>query len=184
MKKSTKIILSVLGVILTLAVICLSGFIYFVAGSYTRRSISIYEKLCAEDELLPELDELGNYSDVKFRHFHQNYYIFCCDSYTLKVIYDDENYELQKNQLNSDFMFQEEPIDNRDEKDIEPAFSYDGYDFRFLSDDYLAFNFPKKIYLIGTNDDENTIAYIYFDDHDLDSLTTVEFFMEEYINWK
>lgn len=184
MKKSTKIIFSVLGVILTIVLICYAALWFFFAGSYTRRSISIYEKLCAEDELLPELDELGNYSDVKFRHFHQNYYIFCCDSYTLKVIYDGETYETQKKQLDLNFMFQDEPIDNLDEQDIEPSFSYDGYDFRFLSDDYLAFEFPKKMYLIGTNDDENTIAYIYFDDHDLDSLTTVEFFMEEYINFK
>lgn len=184
MKKSTKIILSVFGVILALAVICLSVFIYFVAGSYTSRCISIYEELCVEHEILPELDELGNYSDINFRKFHQNYAFFSSDAYTFKVIYDDENYELQKKQLDLNFMFQEEPIDNMDEKDIEPAFSYDGYDFRFLSDDYLAFEFPKKIYLIGTNDDENTIAYIYFEDYDLDSLDTVEYFMEEYVNFK
>lgn len=184
MKKSTKIIFSVLGVILALAVICMSVFIYFIAGSYTSRRISIYKDLCTELELLPELNELGDYSNVKFRKFHQNYVWFSSDSYTLKVIYDDENYELQKKQLDSNYMFQKDSFDNTDEQNIESSFSYKGYDFRFLSDDYLEFEFPKKLYLIGINDDENTIAYIYFNDNDLDCLDTTEQFMSKYVNFE
>lgn len=185
MKKRTKILLTILGTILALFIIVCGTLFYFACGSYTRRSINVYKELCVEHEVLPELNELGEYSDIKFRHFHQNYAIFCSDSYTLKVIYDDENYELQKNLLDTTYMFQSEPIENDINEYFDPYFTYDGFDFRILSlRNYSKMVYPKSLYFIGTDDTTNTIAYLYFEDKDIDSLISFEKLMESYVNWK
>lgn len=185
MKKRTKMLLAVLCSVFAVFVVLCVAFFVFICGSYTRMSLDIYEELCIEQEILPELNELGEYSDVKFRHFHQNMAVFSCDSYTLKVIYDDKNYELQKNLLDSTYMFQSDPIEDSENEYIEHCFTYDGYDFRFLSlRNYSQLDYPKKICLIGTNDEKNTIAYLYFEDTDLDSIGSYEDFMEDYCNWK
>ncbi|MBQ9914820.1 MAG: hypothetical protein IJO50_01620, partial [Clostridia bacterium] len=144
-------------------------------GSWTSYDIKHYKELTETNTILPKLDELGDYEDIDFKFYRKNMLIFQSDAYTLKVAYDENNYNIQKEKINQEYIFHEEPISD-DRSGIsyvkKSAFTIDDFDMRVLSEEAYKMHFPKNIIFIGTSDEKRMISYVYYFDDDLDYIDT------------
>ncbi|MBQ8404520.1 MAG: hypothetical protein IJX55_08900, partial [Clostridia bacterium] len=106
--------------------------------------------------------------------------IFTCNSYALISEYNEEEYEVQKALLNEKYIFQSEEMGAFDTV-CEHTAVVDGYFFRTLSveGEYKYINYPKNMFLIGTNDQTKEIVYMYFNDIDLDYISSLEDFIND-----
>ena len=119
--------------------------------------------------LMPDLDELNTYTDIKFGYKRILYLAtldFESDNISLFVTYDDNYDEEKQRVLNSyDFIKEEElgeiPV---------TSFEYKGYTFQIVPNrTYKGSKCTcKSFMMVGYNDASNTIAYLYFYDSDID----------------
>ena len=138
---------------------------------------------------MPQLSELGEYTELDYYSVNKSAMIFYWHVDHLICRYTRDHYENQKLLLDELYAFQTEPIGNSyDDAVCEPAVSVDGYYFRMLSceeyNDTKYYYFPKKIVLIGYSDDKNEIVYISYDDTDLDIITSLENFIIKNCGWE
>lgn len=180
MKKAIKIILIV---ILILAIIVGSLFIWDLLGFRVSTKSKYYEELAISNKYLPTANSLPEHISVEYKYFQQNMLIFVSYSYTMIVEYDENTYNEQKEIAHLPF----ENIDefttyNGDDNEIitnTSPIELDGFSFKMYSEFY-----PKYIYFIGTNDETNQIAYIYFEDTDLDVIDEpYSTFIKTYCGW-
>lgn len=182
MKKRTVIII---GVSLGAWAIIVIGFIcFFLFGSLSNSDINIYKEMKSTDDTAPDLKDFGKYEDIDFNFFRKHHFIWRSEAYTLKISYDKDTYIKEKKSFKKAYLFSKEPIVMLKGKKLEPEFNIDGYDFRIVSDAYGEAEFPKYIYFFGFNDKENKIAFIYFQDSDLDYIESFEKFIKDYCGWK
>lgn len=149
------------------------------------RNIEHYKELTQSVDIMPKLNELGNYEDYSFKYHKDSHFIFFMEqAYTLKVTYDDENYEKEKEALEDKYIYRSKKFTSYGENNKEPYFSIDSFEFKILSDAYESLGYPKDIIFVGTSDEENTIAYVYFTDTDLDYIdTSFEEFLRNSCGW-
>lgn len=180
MKKALKIILIV---ILIIALIAGGLFVWQIFGSFKSNSAKYYEELADTSQLLPTADSLPEHISVEYKYFEDYMLIFTSKAYTMIVEYDKETYNTQKQIAHLPF----ENIDelttyNGKEDEIitnTSPIELDGFSFKMYSEWY-----PKFIYFIGVNDETNQIAYIYFEDIDLDSISVpYSTFIDQYCGW-
>lgn len=193
MKKSTKIILIVLAVILVIAsVFLITVYLAFRSDVETSTDINDYiaytSSTPSEDEdpvVMPKLETLGNITDTDFLYRYKINIIYDLTVYRLTVSYDEEDYEKEKALLDSRYAFYTSPIFESEAKDHALAvdFEYCGYSFRTARDNSnIGLYYPKRMFFVGTNDSERKIIYICFRDSELDYLTSFpSFFREEKI---
>ena len=142
--------------------------------------IDKYESICNEVEnasvLMPDLDEIGDYNEVKFTYkiYCYSFFIgFVSDGIGLWAQYDESDYEEEKERVLSSYEFLEEPIiDSRGLYELPVTeFAYKGYDTKIVPDeDYIDFGACKSFLMIGFNDNEYAICYLYYYDIDIDYL--------------
>lgn len=167
MKKAIKIILIV---ILILAIVVGGFFAWCMFGSRTSTKSTYYEEIATTDGGLPTVDSLPEHISVEYKYFEDYMLIFTSKAYTMIIEYDEDIYNEQKEIAHLPF----ENIDewttyNREDDEIitnTSPIELDGFSFKMFSEYY-----PKEIYFIGTNDETNQIAYIYFEDDDLDTIS-------------
>ena len=179
MKKGIKIFLSIF-LVLTIIFAGISwwwfGFFYSTS-SYFYNQVSSYEYIA-----LPTIDTLPEHKSVKYKYFKDYMGVFESEAYTMIVKYDEETYENQKKTIYEPLKNIEDLYLPNDEDEIKRNTSpieFDGFSFEMYSVDY-----PKAIYFVGTNDETNQIAYIYFVDHDLDEISEpYSVFIDESCGW-
>lgn len=180
MKKAIKIILIV---ILVIAIIFGGLFIWDLFGFRISTKAKYYEEIASGSEYLPTADSLPEHKSVEYKYYQKNMLIFMSQSYTMIVEYDEETYKSQKdvahlpfeniNEFISSYEDEEEIVTNKETIEL------DGFSFKMYSE-----FFPKYIYFIGFNDETNQIAYIYFEDSDLDVIDEpYSTFIRTYCGW-
>ncbi len=131
-----------------------------------------YESIACD--VLPARAEMGNPLTVDHYRYVCEQAIFVTESDILFCHYDAEQYAEQCQRLSA-LPYYSEPFDVEEESEyisIPPEASINGYTFRVVEDESLAF--PKQMLLVGTNDSAEVILYIYTRDLDLDYITSLE----------
>ncbi len=180
MKTAVKIILIV---ILVVSIIIGSLFIWDLFGFRASTKSKYYEEVAATDDYLPTIDSLPEHKSVKYKYYQNSMLAFVSYSYTMIVEYDEAIYNSQKDIAHLPF----ENIDKWTTYDGQEnhittnidLIELDGFSFKMFSEYY-----PKEIYFIGTNDETNQVAYIYFEDTDLDVIDMpYSTFIRTYCGW-
>lgn len=180
MKKAIKIILIV---VLVIAIIVSGLFAWNLFGFRASTKSEYYEEIASASDYLPTVDSLPEHKSVEYKYFEDHMLIFTSQAYTMIVEYDEDTYKSQRNIAHLPF----ENIDNwttydgevnRVTTNIDPI-ELDGFSFKMYSEWY-----PKYIYFIGINDETNQVAYIYFEDTDLDVIDMpYSTFIRTYCGW-
>lgn len=160
--------------------------------------LSVYAAAAEEQELLPALSELGEYEAVQSLHHHDSALFFEWDAYNLIVSYDGEGYEQAKAAAEERYVFENDPIHSEryvggphhdaadDWKPVSypPTCTIGGYRMRMLDDEtYSGISFPKYVCFVGFNDEAHKLAYVYFEDVDLDVADSLEDFLLDECGW-
>ena len=124
-------------------------------------------------DVMPSLESLPEYEDIKYVSTHRSMVLFESDSIALIVNYDNDTYENEKNKLDDDYVFLKKEVKSKFDETkyyiTENEFSINSYKFRVIDDTQSSnIEYPKSVGLIGTSDEKNSIAYLYFYDFDLD----------------
>ena len=121
--------------------------------------------------ILPKIEELGEYKDIDFKFYRKNMLIFKSDAYILKVSYDEDDYNKQKDKLSKHYIYQTENVsDSRTGITylIEPSFIIDTFQMNMLSNQEYGMIYPKELVFIGASNEKKMISYVYYLDDDLD----------------
>ncbi len=162
---------NIISVFLLMFVICPLVILWILFGNSVSYNIEKYNDIVESVDVLPELDELGNYDDLYFKHFHDRMLFWLSDAYTLKVSYDNQNYNKEKELLSQKFIYQTDTL-KYIENEKEPHFQYDGFEFNVLDVNEYDLMYPKKLVFVGFSDKKQEIAYVYYYNFDLDSINT------------
>lgn len=124
-----------------------------------------------------ETDSYGVFEDIAcYRYLSTG--VFQQRSFVSIVKYSDTHFENEVKSINTSKSFYDEAVLDGDPI---PVFTYDGFDFRLeKNEDYY---YPKQMDFIGINKETNEIAYVYFEDMDLDGVWSFENLMEVYAGW-
>lgn len=121
-------------------------------------------------------EKYGNYESISNYKYH-SIGIFSQEAYTTILKYNEDNFEAEKRKIENSYKFYSTPIEN---DGADPVFSYEGFDFRIEICDW----YPKEMNLVGINEETLEIAYISFQDYDLDSMSDYEWFLDFYCGWQ
>lgn len=160
----------------------------FGMGIRVSYDIDRYTKLQSTYDFLPAVDELGNYDDLYFHHLHKrSYLIFKSDAYVLRVSYSDSTeYTKHKNRIEETYVFAS-PFTDEFGYEVSETYgdSSSGFAFRMLSDDAYGLWYPKKMVFIGVSDDRRELAFVFFEDTDLDYIDDpIGKFLSEECGWE
>lgn len=137
------------------------------------------EKTKYASQFMPKLNELDNYEEVKFGYRLVSYSIFmgfCSDGISLFVTYDDNYYDEKEKVLNNyEYLKEDEIIYGRNESVQFPLtiFNYKGYTIQIVPNRNYWSNGEltcKSFMMVGYNDSNKTIVYMYYYDFDHDYL--------------
>ncbi len=160
--------------------------------SRNNTDIAIYEKIAAEDKNMPELSDLGDYISVNTLYHYGMIFIYEWNAYNLIVEYREEDYKNAKANAQEKYTFETEALkgerkignDVWEDVSISPSFTFEGYQMNLLKQGELySERFPKLMYFVGFNDETHKIAYVYFRDFDLDSVSSMEEVLTNFCGW-
>ncbi|MDU4752714.1 MAG: hypothetical protein E6X86_17035 [Clostridium butyricum] len=145
-------------------------------------------------DVMPSLESLLEYEDIKYVSTHRSMVLFEFDSIALIVSYDDDTYENEKSKLDDDYVFLKQEVKSKFDETkyyiTENEFSINSYKFRVIDDTQSSnIEYPKSFGIIGTSDEKNSIAYLYFYDFDLDYIgkedkdSSMANFVKEYFKY-
>lgn len=149
MKKFIKYFFTAISVLLIIFVL------NFTFGTYTTHSIYNYMRnIYYSDEyaqtFMPELDSLENCGDISFTYKRKNKDFSTICAYVLKVQYNSDNYS----------SYRDEAIENHR---LDKEYTTVGSANVYLCYDDL-YDFPFTFGMMGFDDSQNTIIYMYFVD--------------------
>lgn len=120
-------------------------------------------------EFMPALDELGQSEELRFGYQETPEFIFCPKTMSLTVRYNEATYEAMKQQILTANDFIETPvIDTDGDILLDDSFTHHGYDFQSLPMLEYEYTACKYFGLLGVNDEQYSIAWLYYDDMDRD----------------
>ena len=129
---------------------------------------------CIDDyaaEVLPNISELPKYEDIYYQYYIESRY-WVTETMLLVVTYDKNIYLDEIEEINNTFMFLDHVVKDDDNVDFllpEYVFQINEYEFRVIDEVQSSFmEYPKSFGMIATSDEDNSIAYLYFYDQDLD----------------
>lgn len=174
---------------LCLLTVVLSIFL-LTACSRNSSDIAVYEEHAANDKIMPTLDELGDYVSAQSLCHRETELFFTWYGWNLIVAYDEENYRIQKAQVEKNYLFKSHPYvpDDGEIHTSRDGCPYEAtvgsYFFRGLDDvGYFRYStyeiFPKLVYMIGFNDTEHKIAFVRFYDFDRDDADDLEELLDD-----
>lgn len=125
-------------------------------------------------------NEFGEYEDIVNYKYHSTG-IFQQKAYTTILKYDKDNFEREKTNIETNYNFYDKPIA---EGEPSPVFVYADFNFKVEIVRSPEQSYPKQLYLIGINDKSYEIAYVYFEDYDLDGVLYFSDILETYCGWR
>lgn len=179
-----KVIKSLFAVVLICALI-FGIFLLLLLGNYSqvRTDIAKYEKdlltIGNAAKLMPELDTLGDYTDIEYTYKLKCYSIFMgffSDAFALFVTYDQDQYNTEKEKILSEYIFLDAPVMRSADTYELPVteLEYKGYSFKIVPDEeYIDYCACKSFMMIGFNDETSEIVYMYYYDFDIDYIGEV-----------
>ncbi|MBQ8057684.1 MAG: hypothetical protein IJ275_05050 [Ruminococcus sp.] len=179
-KRFLKILLSVLIFALFISSFLVAGIFGIFEELDVHKNEKVQSHYSANVECMPSLSELSQTESIEYYDYHSSMLagFVTCDCDTLICQYSEDEYLLQKELLDENYVFQKEPlIAMPDEPKCEPVIEVDGYTFRALSVDGYSLIYPKEVIFIATNDKKNEILYMYFCDIELDYIESMEEFI-------
>lgn len=167
-----KVILSSVILLLTLAIFV---FFSFFGNTVEFRTFDNAEEI---RDYYSDFDfkKFGEYESISNYKYH-SMSIFQQEAYTTILKYNKDNFDAEKSKIENSYKFYTMPIEN---EEAEPVFSYEGFDFRTEISDW----YPKEMNLVGINEESHEIAYVSFQDYDLDSISDYEEFLDYYCGWR
>lgn len=123
-----------------------------------------------------DFEKYGEYESISNYKYH-SMAIFSQEAYTTILKYNEDNFDAEKSNIENSYKFYTTPIEN---EEAEPVFSYEGFDFRTEISDW----YPKEMHLVGINEETHEIAYVSFQDYDLDSISDYNEFLDYYCGWR
>lgn len=154
----------------TIIAFLLIPFVLSSCSSWTvKRYIYEYHReLYEAEDFLPR--GFASYDSVCYNHEKRNLVIFQTNTMTVKVTYDDF-YIAKKHEVEEIYDFLAEPIesDMLDGHYLIPVteFEYNGFQMRVADGG----EYPKKFGIVGYNDETKEIAYLWFNDPDMDYIS-------------
>lgn len=182
MKKVLFILLN----ILIAAAIVIGGFFALLFGSYQRIETNIakysedLQGIGSAERMMPRLDSLGDYESLEYTykiHCYSTFVGFFSDGYVLNVTYGEREYEQRKAGILSSYAFLQEPVIAEDGDYLLPVteLNYKGYTLKVVPDDTQFTYCPcKSFMMVGFNDVEHKIVYLYHYDFDLDYIAAAD----------
>ncbi len=160
------------------------SFLLFSVSCVTQKNITgdindysnYLEKVYLSEQYMPKTNELGKYSDVTITYRSEFEVMFETNTAGLYLSYDEANYEKQKNCIISNYKFFS-PDDDDLKSDCDAAVC--GYDIHLVRADYKYETYKTGL-LIGTNDENRRICYLFYTDTELDILDDLDSFIEDY----
>lgn len=144
--------------------------------------INQYGKFLAKapsaDLHMPKVNELGTYSDIQLTHMRNIIAVFQTDTVGLFLSYDADNYKRQKEYILENYVFYL-PDDAGLESDCDA--SVDGYDVKLVETSYDLPTYKMGL-LIGMNDSNYQICYLYYYDFDLDILDDLDGYITSFFD--
>ena len=173
---------------LLVLVVAIGGAVYLSLWGYFEvmladrgaEAVSAYQADETVREEMPEVDELGAYTDIAFYDYYSQMAVFfTCDADTLIVTYDQADYQAEK-----DALAQRDTIETADAYWLrcERTCTLEGFDFAMLH--LESQYYPKEMLLVGTNDETGQIAYVCFYDDDLDYIDSLTEFLLIDCGWE
>lgn len=104
-------------------------------GEWVSYNIKYYTELTQTNTILPKIDEVGEYENYYFKYYHNDMLIFESDAYILKIAYDADNYEKEKERINQKYVYQSKPVADTVETITyvkEPSFTIDTFNMKML----------------------------------------------------
>ena len=170
-----------------LLIVCLMFGICSCSHKYESINESDYEafisKVCDADQHMPRINDLGNYNSFSIiRRCHGDIFIDTTDSITLIVQYDEQNFSKSKELIDINYQFVKRGKDYV--LDVEAVLK--GFRLRVVddprfygnrADGYKPLN-ANKLLIIGINEVDFKIAYLYHWDHSIGSIEDLGEFIE------
>lgn len=128
------------------------------------------------EDYMPSMAWCGNYSSATATYKHE--YLIFFDVYTVGLFlsYNEYEYNSQKNAILSDYKFfsvGDESLDSDCDATIED------YNIQLVKDEY-EYSTMKMGLLIGLDDTNYKICYLFYYDFDLDSLDDLDSYIEDF----
>ena len=182
-----------LGCIFVIAVLVFCTLCLLILGPHIRRSYHTGADAFAQcqsdwerhDSFFFEITDWGTPTDVEYQFYDKQVGVFFDTyAYTLICKYTDADYLVQKEHLVETYRFHSEPLSAL-ENTIPAEYETDGSTFHFLSFDVEEYRleYPKYMTILGFNDETREIVYLYFDDDDLDYISSWEQFLTSDCGW-
>ena len=135
---------------------------------------------------MPNVDDLPKYKDISYQCTITDVVSLCSEGLTLVVQYDEKTYREEKVELEDKYVFLEEELSRNMRYHIPKSrFSIGSYNFKVVKKfNERDSNFARDFGIIGTSDEKNSIAYLYFYDYELDSINEpMEDFVKTYFRY-
>ena len=145
-----------------------------------------YESDIGSHPHMPETDALGEPEEIEYHYFYNQISIFDSECFTLICTYAPEDYAAMTAELDTRYTFHTEPLPTGEGQYLQPLYTLEGYEFRFLelNTDTYGLRFPHYMVLVGTNDETREIVWSYYSDDDLDCISDPESFLLKDCGWK
>ena len=171
-------------IIVVLFVIVTLISVYFAACNRTDGNLKNYmdkrNKIAAED-MMPELDSLPAYESITYRYQGRFRVIYDAQSILLVVTYDEDTYAEEKEEIEKQYVFLSKESFEPGYKDAltipEYEFSINSFSFHVI--DSSGSMYPKFFGMIATSDQKHSVAYLYYNDVDLDYIDHMTDFVHE-----
>lgn len=175
-------------VALCMAVLIVSLFSFFAFIAFQEYEIincyeneELQEKYVESDNsFMPELSEISKPEKLQYYHYEGSGFVFSWESKTLICKYSADEYLQQKASLDEKYIFMLDDRTNHQEL----VTNIDGYSFRVLSSGEYEMDYPKEVVLIATNDETKEIAYLSYDDQDIDYIDSLDEFILDDCGWE
>lgn len=137
-------------------------------------------------EVLNKEDARGSFTeeqnfDVPYEdctvYLYNSYGLFQQSAKTVILSFGD-SFEEAKQEINNNYEFYTEALI---EDDPVPVFEFSGFSFRLKVSEKV---YPKVMYFVGINEESREIAFVYFNDVDLDCVGEFDSIMYYYCGWQ
>lgn len=159
--------------------------------------ISKYETYRQElnyaDEFMPELEVLSDAESIQFAFQKTDEFFGVPHTLALTAYYSDEAYIAAVAANEAAYTFVDAPIIDTDgDQLLDNAFAYQGFNFRSVAPSSNERDACSYFGLFGTCAEQNCIAWLYFDDVDLDRIAAADEdldaemieMVDEYFHWE